>query len=233
MSVLLLVRHGQASFGKRNYDALSKRGHEQSRILGAALAARGVTPTRIVSGGMRRHTETAEGIVAGMELESDLAVDIDVDDGWEEFNFEHVMQVHQPRYKSRTLVFADYLRTPRADRRAKFQAMFEEATGRWTGGTADDDYDESFPAFSSRVDAALRRAAEDAEGTTIVVTSGGPIGLVASHLLAGDASLWVPLNRVAVNTAVTKVVTGRSGITLSAYNEHSHLEHDRTLVTYR
>ena len=34
MSVLYLVRHGQASFGRENYDRLSKRGVEQARIVG-------------------------------------------------------------------------------------------------------------------------------------------------------------------------------------------------------
>ncbi|HJR90123.1 MAG TPA: histidine phosphatase family protein [Aeromicrobium sp.] len=231
MSVLLLVRHGQASFGKRNYDALSERGHEQARIVGAALAARGVAPTRVVCGGLRRHAETVDGILEG--LGSSAGPELVVDDGWDEFNFEHVMQVHRPMYKSRVLLFADYARTRPSERRARFQALFEEATQRWTGGDADDDYEESFPAFSERVDAALRRTANEAEGTVVVVSSGGPIGLVASRLLAGDASLWVQLNRVAVNAAVTKLVAGRSGITLSTYNEHSHLEHDRSLVTYR
>jgi broad specificity phosphatase PhoE len=229
VSVLLLIRHGQASFGKRNYDALSQRGHEQARILGAALAARGVKPTRIVTGGMRRHAETAEGIIVGLEDGPEVVVD----DGWDEFNFVHVMEVHKPLYRSRALMFADFVRTPAADRRAKFQAIFEEATERWTGGDADEDYKESFPAFSQRVDEALRRTAEQADGVVLVVSSGGPIGLVASRLLAGDAELWATLNRVAVNTGVTKVLTGRSGLTLSTYNEHSHLDHDRALLTYR
>jgi broad specificity phosphatase PhoE len=239
MSVLLLVRHGQASFGKRNYDALSERGHEQARVLGAALAARGVAPSRVVCGGLRRHAETVDGILEG--LAGSAGPELVVDDGWDEFNFEHVVQVHRPLYKSRVLMFADYARTPSSERRARFQKLFEDATQRWTGGDADDDYDESFPAFSERVDAALQRTAKDAEGTVVVVSSGGPIGLVASHLLAGDASLWVQLNRVAVNTAVTKLLLprkrevppGRSGLTLSTYNEHSHLEHDRSLITYR
>src|SRR3954451_8944505 len=30
---LLLVRHGQASFGAGDYDALSRAGHEQARVL--------------------------------------------------------------------------------------------------------------------------------------------------------------------------------------------------------
>ena len=33
MSVLLLVRHGQASWGAADYDVLSDLGHEQSRLL--------------------------------------------------------------------------------------------------------------------------------------------------------------------------------------------------------
>lgn len=233
MSVLLLVRHGQASFGKRNYDALSERGHEQARLLGAALAARGVRPTRIVTGGMRRHAETVEGILAGLDSADFWGPEVVVDDGWDEFNFEHVVQVHKPLYRSKALMFADFARTPAAERRARFQALFEEATERWTGGTSDHDYEESFPAFSQRVDDALRRTTDAAEGTVLVVSSGGPIALVVSHLLVGDASLWARLNRVAVNSAMTKLVTGRSGVTLSTFNEHSHLEHDRALVTYR
>ncbi len=229
MSVLLLVRHGQASFGKRNYDALSDVGHQQARILGAALKARGVTPTRVVCGGMQRHAETAEGILAGLEFGPEVIVD----DGWDEFNFDHVIQVHKPIYRSKALMFADFARTPAAERRARFQALFEEATSRWTAGDADDAYEESFPAFGERVQGALRRTVDGAEGTVVVVSSGGPIAVTASSLLVGDASLWAKLNRVAVNTAVTKLVTGRSGITLSSFNEHSHLEHDRTLITYR
>lgn len=237
MSVLLLVRHGQASFGRRNYDALSDVGHQQARILGAALAARGVRPTRIVTGGMQRHAETAEGILAGLDSAdpggSEVPIDCTVDDGWDEFNFDHVIQVHKPLYRSKALMFADFARTPADERRARFQALFEEATSRWTGGDADDEYEESFPEFTERVAGALARTAEDAEGTVVVVSSGGPIGFVASQLLAGDAALWATFNRVAVNTGVTKLFTGRSGVTLSTYNDHSHLEHDRELITYR
>jgi len=37
MGVVLLVRHGQASFGADDYDVLSETGIEQSRMLGRAL----------------------------------------------------------------------------------------------------------------------------------------------------------------------------------------------------
>jgi hypothetical protein len=88
-----------------------------------------------------------EGILTGLEQGAEVVID----DGWDEFNFEHVVQVHKPLYKSKALMFADFARTPAAERRARFQALFEEATERWTAGTSDHDYDESFPAFVQRV----------------------------------------------------------------------------------
>lgn len=234
MGVMLLVRHGQASFGKRDYDALSELGFEQARVLGQAWAARGVVPDLIIRGELRRHRETAEGISQGLaEGGSVDPVPIDVEPGWDEFDFQHVVRVHKPLYRSRTLMMADLVRTRQP--KAAFQKVFEDATGRWTGGQYDDDYHESFPAFSQRVDRAMRSSAERCGpgGTVVVVSSGGPIGLAASHLLAGDASLWGRLNRVAVNTGVTKVISGSSGLSLATYNEHSHVEHDRRLLTYR
>ena len=234
MKVLHLVRHGQASFGKRDYDALSELGHEQSRLLGRALAVREAVPDVVIRGELRRHRETADGILAGLaDVGVTRDIPVEVDAGWDEFDFQHVVEVHKPAYRSRTVMIADLARS-RAPRE-KFQAIFEEATDRWTGGSADDDYHESFPAFTGRIQAALLAAAARGpeKGTALVVTSGGPIGLATSHLLAGDASLWAQLNRVAVNTAVTKVINGRAGLTLSSYNEHSHVEHDRRLLTYR
>lgn len=215
MSVLLLVRHGQASFGAADYDALSEVGHEQARILGAALKARGVRPDRIIRGRMRRHEETAVGILEGLGGGPEPSID----GGWDEFDFLKVLAVHPSPM------------APDLDH-AGFQLFFEDATARWTGGAFDHEYDESFGHFTERVDRALDRAVV-ADGVTLVVTSGGPIGLVASRLIAGDASLWQRFNRVAVNSAVTKVITGRSGGTLATFNEHTHLEHDRSLITYR
>ena len=38
MITILLARHGQASFGKKNYDELSELGITQARMLGAHYA---------------------------------------------------------------------------------------------------------------------------------------------------------------------------------------------------
>lgn len=211
MSQVLLVRHGQASWGSEDYDVLSPLGERQSHVLGEALTARGVTPDVVVRGGMRRHRQTAEQVVAGGGWD----VAVIEDDGWNEFDHVQMLSMHPVGYGEGEELS-----------RAEFQRWFEEATLRWTGGDHDEDYDESFTAFGARVDGALRRTVERLEPnqTAVVLTSGGPVSWAAASLLGGTADLWVQLNPVTVNSSVTKIVVGRRGMTLVTFNDHSHLE---------
>ena len=59
MPTILLVRHGQGSFGTADYDVLSERGGMQAAAVHAALRERGVTADRLVSGSLRRQRDTA------------------------------------------------------------------------------------------------------------------------------------------------------------------------------
>ncbi|WP_210504113.1 histidine phosphatase family protein [Nocardioides xinjiangensis] len=222
MSRILLVRHGQASFGAADYDDLSPTGHEQSRVLGAALAARGVRADVVVAGEMRRHGQTAAGVLEG----AGWASDVEVDPGWNEFDHLQVLSVHD----SPSTVDGE-------SERAAFQRWFEEATLRWTSGEHDDAYDESFAAFTARVAAAMDRlvAALPPRGTAVVLSSGGPVAWVAAALLADSSpartDLWLRLNPVSVNTGTSTVVRGSRGTTLVSFNAHDHLSPD--LLTYR
>ena len=221
MSVVLLVRHGQASWGAADYDVLSGTGHQQAERLGAALAARGVRPELVVSGAMRRHRETAQDLSDGAGWVAATAED----PGWNEFDHRQMLELH-PRRVGRDEELT----------RAEFQRWFEEATHRWAGGRHAEEYDESFADFGARVDAALHRLLDrlGPSQTAVVCTSGGPVSWVAASLLAGGADLWAQLNPVTVNASVTKVVVGRRGATLVSFNDHSHLEAaDGGLVTYR
>jgi len=216
---LLLVRHGQASWDGDDYDVLSDLGHHQGARLGAALAARGIRPDLVVSGGMRRHRETVENVVAGGAYGD---VSVQLDPGWDEYDHVSMLaQVPAP--------FAGEKPTA-----AEFQAWMEQATERWTRGEHEADYHEPFAEFTSRVEAAVRRTVEAVGGgTALVITSGGPISWATASLLGGDATLWGRLNVVCVNTGVTKLITGRRGVTLVSFNEHTHLEGEPDLLTYR
>jgi broad specificity phosphatase PhoE len=217
---LLLVRHGQASWDADDYDVLSDTGWEQSRLLGKALAARGIVPDAVVTGGMRRHRETAEACLA--ELGSTVVPE--VDPGWDEFDHVAMLGSHPAPFEGRRPT------------KAEFQEWFEAATDRWTAGGHDEEYAESFGTFTARVGAALRRTCERV-GTVLVFTSGGPVSWSAASLLADEpavaALLWRRLNPVCVNSGVTRLVTGRRGTTLVTFNGHAHLDGVPEMLTYR
>ena len=217
MAVIYLIRHAQASFGARDYDKLSSLGEQQARRLGETLSD--VKPDLVVSGSMRRHEQTAT--LAGFTPE--------VDNGYDEFDHEQVIIAHKPAYRIRPVMLADLARTGNPQR--AFQDMFTAATQRWIDGG--DGYSESFAGFCERSESAVRRTAErlGKGGTALVFTSGGPIAAVVSRLLSGGDGLWAKLNPVTINTAITKVVSGRGGLTVVSYNEHVHVGTE--MLSYR
>ena len=223
MGVLLLVRHGQASFGADDYDVLSETGWQQGRLLGAWLAARDVVPTAIVHGGMRRQRETVQAMVTA----TGWSARVETDPGWAEFDHLAVVAAHPE--------------APAAgvDRR-EFQRAFERATERWTAGADDADYPEPWSGFRARVSGSLAAAcaASGPGGTVVVVSSGGPIAAACAELVDPDggdgpgfARAWARFNTVVVNSGVTRVVVGSTGPRLLTFNEHPHLE--GATLTYR
>jgi len=219
MGVVLLVRHGQASFGADDYDVLSETGWAQGRLLGAWLAERGVTPTAVVHGAMRRQRDTALAMAEGAGWAGDVPPV--VDPGWDEF--DHVGMVAAYPHLPADLDLTDH---------RAFQRVFEQATAHWTAGEPGD-FTETYDDFETRVRAALDRATVSAgQGdTVVVVSSGGPIAVACGALIDPDARLWQRFNTVIVNSSVTRVVVGSTGARLLTFNEHPHLEGDH--LTYR
>ena len=62
MSILKMVRHGQASAYSKNYDQLSELGYKQSYILGDYWAQRGQIFDKVFVGPLMRHKQTLEQI---------------------------------------------------------------------------------------------------------------------------------------------------------------------------
>ena len=206
MAVVLLVRHGQASFGAADYDVLSEVGHEQAAAVGRELARRELRDPLLVCGTLRRQRETAAGLGLGPAR---------VDGRWDEYDHLGLLG----RYPTGTPVDGTS-RGVQVALDAALGAGLRDEQGDWAGfagGAAD--------------------ALADVAGSgldAVVVTSGGVIAALAARLLGAPAETVVALNRVSVNAALTKVVVGRSGASLVAYNDHAHFEGtERRLLTYR
>jgi len=213
MGSVHLIRHGQASFGSDDYDQLSPIGMQQSTALGTSWEASGWAPAAAVAGSMKRHAQTA---IAAIDA-CGQGDGYDIDDGWNEYDHLAIARAHDPA--SLTL-----------DAKA-FQRQLNAALDGWIAGEGD--HAETYRDFVGRVMTSFGKATAAAgPGRSIAVfTSGGPIAMVASHLLTGDDSAFQRINDVMINAAVTTVIVGSTGPRLLALNESTHLPRD--LVTYR
>ena len=229
MAVIRLIRHGQASFGMKNYDQLSDLGVEQSLELGRSLKDRAGDVDLVVCGAMKRHEQTAAATLEGMGLTLEPRIDA----RWNEFDHEEVIVRHKTAYRSKTLMAADLAR--KGDPRRQFQLVFDDALARWTAGADDSDYAEPWTEFVDRARAGLEALADEASGArnVLVFSSGGPISAVAAALLGLGADGWLRLNRTCANCSETKIVAGRSGTSLVTWNAHSWFDALRELLSYR
>jgi len=195
MPIVLLVRHGQASFGADDYDRLSDRGREQAEATGRWLAARGLRRPVAVHGTLRRQRDTA--LLALAAAGSDV----------------------EPRVDGRYAA-AQGGEQPRSSR--EFQVVLDAALVAWVEHGDDGGWPAFTGAVTSALHdlVASLESAQDA----VVFTSAGVIAAVCADLLGTGAAGLVAFNRVAVNGAVTKLAAGRTGLALLTFNEHSHVD---------
>jgi broad specificity phosphatase PhoE len=230
VGAIYLIRHGQASFGSNDYDQLSPVGHEQGRVLGASLKARGVVPDLVISGSMKRHQETAINCLETLGCQLPMALH----QGVNEFNHENVIEVAEPRYVDKLVMMGDMAAS--GDPRRMFQRFFQGAVTRWVEGAHAHEYAESWADFRARCVAALDDIVKQSppKGTTLVFTSGGTISVICAHLLGLSDAQAFTINWTLANAGVTKLLAGRDGLHLISVNEHAHLEGgDKALLTYR
>src|SRR5690606_2256881 len=163
MASIYLVRHGQAGFGKLNYDQLSDTGHQQGELVGKALTLRGVEAHRVVHGAMQRHRETLQGAQKHWQAYGPI---IEMP-GFNEVDSDDVIACAFPQFKNKAVLGAWILAQP--NKRKAFQELFAKAVERWTSGTQDNDYAESWPHFTQRVLQALHNLVQQADGKHAVV----------------------------------------------------------------
>jgi broad specificity phosphatase PhoE len=211
MPVVLLVRHGQASFGAEDYDVLSDLGREQSAAVGAELSRRALRRPVAASGSLRRQRDTARIALPGVEPS--------VDPRWDEYDHLGLLT----RYVTPE---AEHDGTSRG-----VQALLDRALASWV-----DDPAGGWSDFAGGATAALAELAAGLEQgqDAVVFTSGGILAAVCGDLLGLTAKGVVALNRVTANGAITKVVVGRGGTSLVSFNDHAHFEGEASrLLTYR
>ena len=195
MSRIYVVRHGEASWHEEDYDQLTDKGHAQARAVGAELAARGIRPDVVVSGTLRRHRETAAGLLEGAGWDHAVAED----DRWNELDYGAWDGVPNASV------------TPE-----QWAAWRADATFAPPGG-------ETLVALAARVHEACDELAARAERRDIVVvTHVSPIKAAFGWALG--VGIEVSWRCFVAPASIMRIVVGRTGTSLRSFNEIAHLE---------
>jgi broad specificity phosphatase PhoE len=230
MGSLYVVRHGQASFGEAEYDALSAIGQQQSIVLGRMLAQSGLRFQRVLQGGMKRHAETARLCLAEMPGTPDPETAT-----WlNEFDHQAILCGLRPEFADPHQV-RTFLQKHLEPAKA-FHKEFEKAMQRWMHGDYDAEYPESYTEFKERCRNGLLELLRScgAEDNVLLFTSGGPIACLMQLALDLSDTMMLRLNGAIVNASISRLPFKGEVLYLSYFNDHAHFgKGSAALLTFR
>ena len=212
MGTLYLVRHGQASFGADDYDQLSPLGRQQAVRLGEYWRGKGLKFDAVLTGTLRRHTQTLEGLTEGLQ------------------------GTPTPRqlpglneYDSLALIRAIHTEPlARPDTPELYRHYFRvlcDALAQWMAGVISPQGMPSWEDFAGGVRTVLERVRREHAGQNVLlVSSGGPISTAVGQVLGTAPEVTIALNMRIRNSAVTEFSISPKRLMLQTFNSVAHLD---------
>ena len=203
MAELLVIRHGQASFGQDNYDVLSELGHKQAEAVGTLLKDMAWHPDRLITGTLKRQKDTLSSMGFSEAPEEHA--------GFNEYDFGDLLHA---RFKG---AVPDMVK---GDRKTHFRAL-RETVFEWQDA-AFDGAKETFAEFEARVEAARAFACDTDAKRVLVISSGGVIGQLTRSALGAVNRHMMELNLQVKNTAMTRFMFKGDRWSLHEFNATPH-----------
>ena len=235
MADLLIIRHGQASFGADNYDQLSTLGQRQADLTGEFLSQSGVHFSAAFSGDLSRQRETGERILAQLEDAPSLVIDPRLN----EVQTDEQMAVMTPLLCEQDPRFATLMADMNKDSKS-FQKIIETVFNYWVSPNCQVAGIQSWQDYSAGVVSAFEAARASAESgsTSAIFTSGGTIATLVGHVLGLSADRVYEFYEPVFNCSITRLIFNSRKCSLSTFNDVSHLQligaqRGERLVTYR
>lgn len=216
MTELVLVRHGQANShatDEESYDRLSDLGHVQAGWLGAHMQQTNPHFDRVVTGTLSRQAETARAM--GYEITQQDA------------------RLNELSYFDLAKALEDQHGILAPQGPTEFATHLPEVIDHWQqdrlGGVS-----ETFGDFAGRVTGVIDEFATT-PGRTLLVTSGGVIGMVLRYVLALDNAGMSRVMLQTLNSSLHCVRFTHGQLMLATFNATPHLDapdriHARTYV---
>ncbi len=221
MSILHLIRHGQASFGADDYDNLSPKGIEQSVALGEALSQQESRFNHVIVGPHRRHIQTFEGIKKGYKF-ADLPDPV-IDERFAENQLMEIAQHFIPQIlhsnKTTNEIFHEI---PKEERHDQFLKLFHIVAKKWMNEELDlsEHNFEGFSVFRARIANTLKTIQDEMidKPDIMVVTSGGAISGFYAEATGCSQEEIMKLNFGLKNASISEFVVTTERFTLKAFN---------------
>jgi broad specificity phosphatase PhoE len=211
MGRLFLVRHGQASFGAADYDQLSDLGRQQCERLGAWFRSHGVRFDAVLTGTLKRHAQSLAAIETGLGATHAAQAQPELDEYDSHALIRTVHEGPLPPVKT----------APEA--RVHFQ-LLRDGLLRWMQGQTQPEGMLRHAAFVAGIEAALAHLRQrHANGTALVVSSGGPISMAIGHVLGLQPEAVIELNLHLRNSAVCELRMTPKRLHLMTFNTLPHL----------
>jgi len=187
MSHITLVRHGQANStatDEVSYDRLSDLGHTQAGWLGGYLDDSETHHTRLFTGTLRRHIETAEGMKTPLDPVRDS-------------------RLNELEYFTMAKLLDEQHGIPHPSEQGQFTSHLPTVFQYWRDGKLEGT-PETWEQFHTRVDDALREIAAGS-GPALVVTSGGLISMALSQAMHLDIPAQARLALAIMHTSMHRL----------------------------
>ena len=195
MGRLVLIRHGQASYGQADYDRLSTKGEEQARALGPALAA--MELDALFVGPHRRQQQTAAFARETAQLPEPITLP-----EFSEYPAFELVKHFLPKLVAEDAAFAAL---PSQPTRELADRAFHRILHAWGRDEWQVDGVERVSEFAARVRRGLEQAI--AGGRKVgVVTSAGPIGVAVGLVFGTGEHRMVRTSVVVRNASISELV---------------------------
>lgn len=206
MSHITLIRHGQANTHAKDeasYDQLSPLGHQQAAWLGAHLRATHQHHTRLYTGTLQRHVETADAMDTGLAPIRDARLN--------ELEYFTMAQALEAEHG-----------IPAPTDPSAFVHHFPIVLSHWQQDKIDG-APERFSAFEERIRSALAEIG-DGDGPALVVTSGGLIAMAMRLHLGLDVTAMARVALAIRNTSLHRLHPIGGTWSPALFNAIPHLE---------
>jgi broad specificity phosphatase PhoE len=212
MAEFYLVRHGQASFGTDDYDRLSTLGEQQSLWLGQYFAERDIQFDRVIIGTQLRHRQTAAEICRGMGRSPIFTEHPELN----EYDFSALYNALGEDHAELKLLAS-------GDKRDFYKGL-KQVLQLWAADQLAGTLPESWEAFAQRVNDARHSIQQCGAQRVLVISSGGPIGMMGRQVLKAPANTAIELNLQVKNSSFSHYYFNKRSIKLASFNNIPHLD---------